>query len=90
MYYRHAWGRNPLANLKAAGIPRDTLRNDNFSVADLYRIYTGKKSAVPDILDEEEASALGEALKAEDIKRRVTEAKAFIKKHQDTGKAAQK
>lgn len=29
VYYRHAWGRNPLANLRADGIPLDTLRNDN-------------------------------------------------------------
>jgi hypothetical protein len=39
--YRHAWGRNPLANLKADGIPLDTLRNDNYTVADMYEIYTG-------------------------------------------------
>ena len=31
-----------LANLKADGIPLDTLRNDNFTVADMYEIYTGK------------------------------------------------
>jgi hypothetical protein len=64
LYYRHAWGRNPLANLKADGIPLDTLRNDNFSVADLYEIYTGKKSVVPNILNEEESMVLAEALKA--------------------------
>ncbi len=35
MYYRHAWGRNPLANLKADGIQLDAIRNDKFTVADM-------------------------------------------------------
>lgn len=90
VYYRHAWGRNPLANLKADGIPLDTLRNDNFTVADMYEIYTGKKSATPNILDGVEHRDLHNALKAEDVKRRLHEAEAFIKKHQATSKASQK
>ena len=92
VYYRHAWGRNPLANLKADGIPLDTLRNDNFTVADMYEIYTGKKSATPKILDRRESGELAKALKAEDVKRRLKEAETFIKKHQDAAasKAAHK
>jgi len=92
VYYRHAWGRNPLANLKADGIPLDTLRNDNWTVADMYEIYTGKKSATPNILDGREFRELTEALKAEDVKRRRNEAETFIKEHQGaaTSKAAQK
>jgi len=90
VYYRHAWGRNPLANLKADGIPLDTLRNDNWTVADMYEIYTGKKSATPDILNGKEFRELTEALKAEDVKRRRKEAETFIKEHQGaaTNKAA--
>jgi sialate O-acetylesterase len=90
VYYRHAWGRNPLANLKADGIPLDVLRNDNFTVADMYEIYTGKKSATPNILEGVEFRDLGNALKAEDVKRRLNEAETFIKEHPDTSKAAQK
>ena len=90
VYYRHAWGRNPLANLKAAGIPLDTLRNDNFTVADMYEIYTGKKSATPNILGGVEFRDLRIALRAEDVKRRLKEAETFIKEHPDTSKAAQK
>lgn len=90
VYYRHAWGRNPLANLKAAGIPLDTLRNDNFTVADMYEIHTGKKSATPNILNGVEFRELRNALKAEDVKRRLNEAETFIKEHPDTSKAAQK
>ncbi len=87
MYYRHAWGRNPLANLKADGIPLDTLRNDKFTVADMYEIYTGKKSATPNILDGVEFRDLRNALKAEDVKRRLHEAETFIKEHQATSRA---
>jgi sialate O-acetylesterase len=83
VYYRHAWGRNPLANLKADGIPFDTLRNDNWTVADMYEIYTGKKSATPNILNGKEFRELTEALHAEDVKRRLKEAETFIKEHQD-------
>ena len=90
VYYRHAWGRNPLANLKAAGIPLDTLRNDTFSLADMYEIYTGKKSAIPNILNGAEHRDLTNALKAEDVKRRMHEAETFIREHQGTTKAAPK
>jgi sialate O-acetylesterase len=84
VFYRHAWGRNPLANLKASGIPLDTLRNDNFTIADMYEIYTGKKSATPNILNGVERRDLTNALKAEDVKRRFQAAEAFIKEHRDT------
>lgn len=90
VYYRHAWGRNPLANLKAAGIPLDTLRNDNFTVTDMYEIYTGKKSATPNTLNGGEHRDLRNALKAEDVKRRLNEAETFIREHQPTSKATQK
>ena len=90
VYYRHAWGRNPLANLKADGIPLDTLRNDNFTVADLYEIYTGKKSAIPNILNGAERRELTNALKAEDTKRRRNEAETFLKEHPANDSPAQK
>ena len=90
VYYRHAWGRNPLANLKADGIPLDTLRNDNWTVADMYEIYTGRKTAIPNILNGAEVRGLTKALKAEDVKRRLKEAGTFIMEHQDTSKAPQK
>ncbi len=90
VYYRHAWGRNPLANLKADGIPLDTVRNDNFTVADMYENYIGKKSATPNILNGAEVRELTNALKAEDVKRRLKEAETFLKQHQATTKSAQK
>ena len=53
------------------------LRNDNFKVADMCEILTGKKSATRI------------ALKTENFKRR-NEAETLIKEHPDTSKAAQK
>jgi sialate O-acetylesterase len=82
LYYRHGWGRNPLANLKADGIPLDTLRNDNWTITEMAELYTGKQNA--------STSELAKALKADDVKRRLNEAETFIKEHPDTSKAAQK
>jgi len=82
IYFRHAWGRNPLANLKSmdhTDLPLPTLRNDSFTIADMYEIYTGKKSATPNVLDGREQGELSRALRAEDLKRRIAEAKELLK-----------
>jgi len=79
VYYRHAWGRNPLANLKVDGIPLDTLRNDNWTIADMCELYTGKKTW--------STGQMAQALRAEDVKRRLKEAETLIKEHQGTSKA---
>jgi len=81
-YYRHAWGRNPQANLKSmdhTDLPFPTLRNDSWTIADMYEIYTGKKSKTPNILDRREHGELTKALRAEDLKRRLAEAKELLK-----------
>jgi len=72
---RSSAGR-PLAEVPLTGLT-SPLRNDNFTVADMYEIYTGKKSATRI------------ALKTENVKRR-NEAETLIKEHPDTSKAAQK
>ena len=83
LYFRHAWGRNPLANLKssdATDLPFATQRNDSWTMADMYEIYTGKKSAAP-ALSRSEHAELVKALRAADLKRRAGEAKSFLEKH---------
>ena len=65
-------------------------RDKPVRIADMYEIYTGKKSATPNILGGVEHRDLRNALKAEDVKRRRNEAETFIKEHPDTGKAPQK
>ena len=82
IYFRHAWGRNPQANLKSmdhTDLPLPTLRNDSWTIADMYEIYTGKKSASPNVLDGREQGELSKALRAEDLKRRIVEAKELFK-----------
>lgn len=79
LYFRHAWSRNPMENLKAAGIPLACQRNDTWSLADMYEIYTGKKSKVPGVLDGVEQRQLIGGLKADDLKRRIEEAKTLLK-----------
>lgn len=82
LYFRHAWGRNPLANVKSVDhtdLPFATQRNDTWTLADQYEIYTGKKSKIPNVLDRAEHGELKKALQADDMKRRVEEAKALLK-----------
>jgi sialate O-acetylesterase len=84
-YFRHAWGRNPQANLKSmdnSDLPLPTLRNDAWTIADMYEIYTGKKSATPNVLDRKEEAELTKALRAEDLKRRLIEAKELLKSNE--------
>jgi sialate O-acetylesterase len=81
VYFRYAWARNPLENLKSidhTGLPFDTQRNDTFTLADMYQIYNGKKPSSPGVLNRNEMRELTEALKAEDWKRRVEEAQRLI------------
>ena len=81
VYFRYAWARNPLENLKSsdnAGLPFDTQRNDSFSLADMYQIYTGKNTSAEGVLNNAERRELIQALKAEDLKRRREEARTLL------------
>ncbi len=82
LFFRYAWARNPLENLKSTdntGLPFDTQRNDTWTLAEMYEIYTGKKTKTPDLLDAAEHRELILALQADDRKRRIEEAKALLK-----------
>lgn len=81
VHYRYAWGRNPLANLKAGDIPFATQRSDSWNLADMYEIYTGKKPEVAGVLSRGEHGELRKALQAEDLNRRLYEARALITEH---------
>jgi len=78
LYFRYAWARNPLENLKSGGLPFDTQRNDTWAMADMYEIYTGKKPKIPNILDGQEHRELVKAMQAEDLKRRLDNAKTLL------------
>jgi sialate O-acetylesterase len=79
LYFRHAWARNPMENLKNSGVPFACQRNDTWSLADMYEIYTGKKPKVPGVTDGVEHRELIKAMQADDLKRRLEEAKTLLK-----------
>jgi len=81
IHFRFAWGRNPVGNLRMVyikDIPFEAQRSDTWKVADMYENYTGKKSAVPGLVNGGEAEELKKALKAADLERRIYEAQAFL------------
>ena len=81
IHYRFAWGRNPVGNLRMVyikDIPLEAQRSDNWTVADMFENYTGKKSAVPGLVNGGEIEELKKALKAADLERRIFEARAFL------------
>lgn len=81
VYFRYAWARNPLENLKSsdnAGLPFDTQRNDPFTLADMYHIYTGKDTSTSGVLNSGEKRELIKTLNAEDLKRRLDEARTLL------------
>jgi len=82
LYFRYAWARNPMENLKSTdntGLPFDTQRNDTWTLAEMYEIYTGKKTKTPNVLDAVENRDLIRALQADDRKRQIEDAKALLK-----------
>jgi sialate O-acetylesterase len=81
LYFRYAWARNPMESLKSSdlsNLPFDTQRNDTLTLADMHQIYTGKQTATPGVLNTAERNALIQAMKAEDLKRRIAEARKLI------------
>ena len=89
VHFRYAWGRNPLANLKSSDhtdIPFATQRSDNWTLADMYEIYTGKKCTAAGMLNRNEHANLSKALRAADLQRRIAAAQSLLKEHQVKGK----
>ena len=78
LYFRHAWARNPMENLKSSGIPLACQRNDTWSLADMYELYCVKKTKTAGVIDGAENRQLIEALKTDDLKRRIGEAKTLL------------
>jgi hypothetical protein len=60
------------------GLPLGTQRSDNWTVADMYENYTGKKSAVPGQVNGGEMTQLRKALQKADLERRISEARAIL------------
>ena len=81
VHFRHAWSRNPMANLKTSDhtdIPLATQRSDSWSLADMYQSYTGKAPSTPGQLQGNERAELTRALRAADLERRKAAAKSLL------------
>ncbi len=84
IHYRYAWARSPMGNLQAhsnTDIPVASQRSDNWSMKEIYEALTGKKSTSSGSLERGERRELLEALRAEDVRRRLAEAEALIREH---------
>jgi len=74
-----------LANLKTSDhtdIPFATQRSDDWTLASMYEIYTGKKCTAPGLLNHNEQGELSKALRAADLERRIAAARSLLKKYQ--------
>ncbi|HEX5789655.1 MAG TPA: sialate O-acetylesterase [Luteolibacter sp.] len=75
LYYRHAWGRNPLTNLQLSrntDVPVATQRNETW---DMGEVPIKPEAVIP----RAQAVEIRKALQAEDLKRRIYEAKELLK-----------
>jgi sialate O-acetylesterase len=86
VHFRYAWGRNPMGNLRVGNTHEKDCafaaqRSDNWTMADMYQTYTGKKAAGPVEISNQELGELRKALQAADLARRIAEARALIDGH---------
>lgn len=84
IHFRYAWGRNPMGNLRVGNTAeKDSAfaaqRSDSWTMPDMYQSYTGKKSANPTEINGQEMNDLRKVLQAEDLKRRIEDAKILLK-----------
>jgi sialate O-acetylesterase len=83
VHFRYAWGRNPLANLQAAGnkdIPFATQRSDSWKLEELPLGIHGDGQPGPP--SRQQNARILAALKQEDTRRRLAEAASFIGENQ--------
>lgn len=81
-HFRYAWGRNPLANLQAVGnkdIPFATQRSDDWKMEEVPLGVLGDEMTVP--LSRGDKNKIIQALRDQDIARRLQEAKRFLEAH---------
>ena len=86
VHYRYAWARSPLGNLQASrmtDIPFATQRSDDWPLEDVPLGVFGDDA--PAKLDRGQRRKLQDALRKQDLERRLHEAAALIKANEETG-----
>ena len=83
-HFRYAWGRNPLANLQAIGnkdLPFATQRSDDWNMGDVPLGVLGEEWTGGAALTAAQKNRVLQALRQDDVHRRVAEAEAVLSKH---------
>ncbi len=83
-HFRYAWGRNPLANLQAIGnkdLPFATQRSDDWNVGEVPLGVLGGEWTSRAALTPAQRNRVLQALRQEDVRRRVAEAEAVLREH---------
>ena len=87
VHFRYAWARNPLANLQAVGnkdLPFATQRSDDWDMGSVpLGVLDGE--GIEGKLTGAQRSRVLEALRGEDLRRRIAEARAFLAAHAAKG-----
>ncbi|MEZ6036502.1 MAG: hypothetical protein R3F29_03405 [Planctomycetota bacterium] len=82
VHFRYAWGRNPLANLQAIGnkdLPLATQRSDDWGIGEAPLGVLGDDVDGKGALTRQQQAKVRDALRREDVRRRVAEAEAVLK-----------
>jgi len=85
-HFRYGWGRSPLANLQAVDnkdLPFATQRSDDWAIGEVPRDVLGAGVDGSGSLSRQQWNRVREALKQDDVRRRVAEAKATLAKFGD-------
>jgi sialate O-acetylesterase len=84
LHFRYAWGRNPLANLQATGnkdLPLAAQRSDDWGLGEVPLGVLGDGVDGKGPLTGAQLQRVREALRQEDLRRRVAEAEAVLREH---------
>ena len=87
IHYRYAWGRNPMGNLQSADhndLPFATQRSDDWPMEAVPLGVIDEGSLENGKLSRRQRGQLLRALRAEDLKRRLFEARRLIEQHAST------
>lgn len=91
IHFRYAWGRNPLANLQVTGnkdLPFATQRSDDW---DMGSVPLGVlDSEIEEKLSRAQRNQVLQALRREDLRRRLAEARALLEAHGASVEAGEK
>ena len=88
-HFRYAWGRNPLANLQAIGnkdLPFATQRSDDWDMGEVPLGVLGDGVDGKGALTGAQQNRVRQALRHEDVRRKVAEAEAVLRAHGSAGK----